>query len=545
MAPVFHRKLSLAAAFSAFLCTAAAGAIAYWLAGQSLTAQARSEASRTAVLLAARAGDELKSLADRSRYYVSTGQQKSFETDGELLALSVLRKPSSETEAEDWVPHLRWMLPESDPSHLGASDFQEIELKHPVDYDRIAEGQADVVFGAAKNQSAFLRLAIPYGERSAEGYTQAIVAEVKMRRFQALFSEARDLFAFMTGSWSQLVIASDAEHFETAEDLAQLPLQLAARKAPEAHGALDYSETPEGETQHASFQRVPFGTGITIFAQVPHSRIAASLDTLVQKLAAVAFAMAVFFGIVMWRASLRSVGARLHELDDALEKAQTAVPAYSKVQDPELRARFESGQVRLSGERVEAAVLHVHLHGLERLASEADPERLLQLLNEFHQKTSQAVESRQGIIDHMHGGSVVAFWGVPKAERPDEGQDVRNAIDAASAIRDAAKRFNRSIERDGFKPAALGMGLHHGPVTAGQVGTPERLEYSAVGEAIEIAGRIRQFTDQFGTDFLMTGAAAAKVADTVPSERVTSGDESSPELFELASGMREPGSEAA
>ena len=181
MNPGFNRKLGIFAALSGLACTAAVGALAHWSAQQAIKNGLRAQAQTAASQIAMRASDELKSISERARFYVANGLSKSFESYGELLALSVLHKPEAvSSESADWAPTQRWVLPETAPARLAAADFGEIDLKHPVDYDRISKGQSEIIFGKAKNTQPFLRLAVPFGEKTAEGYTQAIVAEIKM-----------------------------------------------------------------------------------------------------------------------------------------------------------------------------------------------------------------------------------------------------------------------------------------------------------------------------------------------------------------------------
>ena len=87
------------------------------------------------------------------------------------------------------------------------------------------------------------------------------------------------------------------------------------------------------------------------------------------------------------------------------------------------------------------------------------------------------------------------------------------------------------------------MGLHYGSLAVGEVGVAGRTEYSAVGEGLEVAGRIHHFADQFGTDFVITGAAAARAGKAFTTEQLTAGDEDTPDLYELAPSDADTGSE--
>ena len=116
---------------------------------------------------------------------------------------------------------------------------------------------------------------------------------------------------------------------------------------------------------------------------------------------------------------------------------------------------------------------------------------------------------------------MAAFW----ETSPDLNERDPRPIETTAALREVAQHFNEALAREGIKPIRLGMGLHHGWITTAQDLT--------VGDAFEVAARIQQFTEQLGTDLIITGAAAPVLKTASPLERITSADESTPELFEL------------
>jgi class 3 adenylate cyclase len=533
-----QRRLALFSALAALAGTAVVSYLAYRASEQALHDGLRAQAISASSILAARAGEELKALADRARFYADTAQRAEFEADGELLALSVHKAapgPDGEVDGDHWSVTQRWTLPEGAPMRLSETDLARLDERSPVDLARVAQGKSDAIF-ARRSGVAVLRLALPYG------HLQALVIEAKLSRLQALFGHRDDLFAFMTADRGQLVIASDAAHFgpgATGKDLSRLPLLAMAAQARSAQGPADYRETPQGPLQHAAYARVSAGTspvpGLTVFAQVPAARADAWLARLAWGLGAASLAFALCLGYVIGWAGPRWAWGLA-----ALEAAKSPVEA-PQHPDP---APIPAPVAQLAGKRATAAVLSIHLDGLDKLASAAEPEALLKLLNSFFAGVTQAIESRGGVVDHCHGGSFVALWGVSK--RPDAGaqapvpvpvpipfQDVPHAIEAAQAIREAAAELAQQLELRKWPTTELAMGLHYGPVTVGELGAAGRLNYTAIGEAIETAARIRYFGGQFGTDFVMTGPAAARAGKAIQTEQLTAGDESTPDLYEL------------
>jgi adenylate cyclase len=133
----------------------------------------------------------------------------------------------------------------------------------------------------------------------------------------------------------------------------------------------------------------------------------------------------------------------------------------------------------------------------------------------------------------MHGGSVVAIWGIPSPEAERTQDDADHALSTALEVRKFAKTLNDALKKNRLPEVTLAIGIHCGTVVAGQIGTDERKEYTAFGEALEIAARIQGFTEQFGTDILITGKTMALVPAWYSTEKVAEGDDNTPELYEL------------
>ena len=160
-----QRKLALFTALAALTGTAVVSTLAYWSAEQALHDGLRAQAMTTASMLAVRAGEELKDLAERGRYYTASAQRTAFESDGELLALTIIDHRATpntgsgdgvDGPTQDWQPTLRWTLPESAPLRLSDAEVAGLDLKTPIDYERIAQGQSDALF-ARKGAVAVLR----------------------------------------------------------------------------------------------------------------------------------------------------------------------------------------------------------------------------------------------------------------------------------------------------------------------------------------------------------------------------------------------------
>jgi adenylate cyclase len=156
--------------------------------------------------------------------------------------------------------------------------------------------------------------------------------------------------------------------------------------------------------------------------------------------------------------------------------------------------RALEGEIKLGGELRDAAVLFVDIVGSTRIASETEPERVVEMLNEFFAIVVEVVEAHDGWVNKFEGDAALCIFGVPTG-------DDRCAANALAAGRDLASRLGR----DGL-PAA-GIGVSAGKVVAGNVGAPHRLEYTVIGDPVNEAARLTELAKDKTPSVLASEAA--------------------------------------
>ena len=178
-------------------------------------------------------------------------------------------------------------------------------------------------------------------------------------------------------------------------------------------------------------------------------------------------------------------------------------------------ARVLDGQIRRGdGESLEAVIWFSDLRDSTPLARALGERRFLELLNDYFEATAGAVL--------LHGGEVLRFIGdASLAVFPTAGDTAQAAcLRAAAAARAARARAGEANERRrsaGLPPFAYGVGLHLGRVLYGNIGTPERLEFSVIGAAANEAARIEALCKETARDVVLSGAVAAALGEPCPS----------------------------
>ena len=165
------------------------------------------------------------------------------------------------------------------------------------------------------------------------------------------------------------------------------------------------------------------------------------------------------------------------------------------------------GRIPLHGELREVTVLFQDIRGFTSLSEKTPPEALLQMLNEFFTEMVAAVEAHGGVVKQFTGDGVMALFGAPGIQAEHPALAVRAALNMLARL----EAFNTRRQAHGEVPLRIGVGIHTGEVVAGCVGPDTRLEYSVVGDAVNLASRVQDLTKEVGVMILVTDATAARL----------------------------------
>lgn len=149
-----------------------------------------------------------------------------------------------------------------------------------------------------------------------------------------------------------------------------------------------------------------------------------------------------------------------------------------------LRGNFQSVQ---SEERM-VTVMFTDIYGYSKIAERQSPERVMEFLNEHFTMLASSVEDTDGTVDKYIGDSMMAFWGAPDDQPDHAARGCRAILAIAESVRaDNIKRIDR-----GAAPFRVRIGLHTGPAIAGDIGAPGRVNYTVVGDTVNVANRLEQ-----------------------------------------------------
>lgn len=165
--------------------------------------------------------------------------------------------------------------------------------------------------------------------------------------------------------------------------------------------------------------------------------------------------------------------------------------------------------IELGGREAEVTVLFTDIRGFTTLCEKMPPLEVLTLLNEYFSAVTAVVFRHEGTLDKYIGDAVMAVFGAPVGDPDDAKKAVRCALD----IREVVERINGEREKKQLPRITLGVGLHTGVVVAGTLGSMERMDYTVIGDAVNVASRVEGLTRAVNTDILVTSATAKAAGD--------------------------------
>ena len=197
-------------------------------------------------------------------------------------------------------------------------------------------------------------------------------------------------------------------------------------------------------------------------------------------------------------------------MGQGLAEREKMKDAFGKFVNKELAEQVLKGEIRLGGERKEAAVFFSDIRSFTAISESLQPEEVVAFLNDYMSRMVSCVNQTKGVVDKYIGDAIMAIWGAPVSH----GNDTENAVNGALMMRASLMEFNQG--RGGAKKPIIkiGCGINCGPLIAGQIGSQERMEYTVIGDTVNLASRIEGLNKPFGTDILISSDAYERVKDT-------------------------------
>ena len=186
---------------------------------------------------------------------------------------------------------------------------------------------------------------------------------------------------------------------------------------------------------------------------------------------------------------LLAIGSVLSYMEER-EAREAAIDMFGRFLDPlvvEQLATEGLNKETLAGKTCEISVLFSDIRGFTSMSEKATAAEIMALLNAYFSRQVNVIFQHQGTLDKFIGDAIMAFWGAPVA-------DPNHAIHAVGAALDMVDELLRFREERGLDSFDVGIGIHSGPAVVGMLGSEQRLEYTAIGDTVNLGSRLEGVT---------------------------------------------------
>ena len=177
--------------------------------------------------------------------------------------------------------------------------------------------------------------------------------------------------------------------------------------------------------------------------------------------------------------------------------------AFGTYVDPDVAEQILDEGIKLAGESVEVTVMFLDIRSFTAFAESTPAERVVAAINELFEQIVPIIHDHGGRVDKFVGDGLLAVFGAPRRQADHADQALATALEICRTLRSSA-----GLE--------IGIGLNSGEVVAGNVGGAGRLEFSVIGDPVNVAARVEAATRQTGDEILLTGRTAELLSDDHP-----------------------------
>ncbi|EKS06468.1 adenylate/guanylate cyclase domain-containing protein [Leptospira santarosai] len=398
---------------------------------------------------------------------------------------------------------------------------------------------------SAEFKEPIFAIAIP----SSGSNSKVLVLILRLEKFLNAFQKQDISEVFMVNGEGDLIAHSDAKLLQSNTNFMNLPIVESMVKSSENTKQIEYKDK-DGKAWFGSYQKLGFG-GAAVISIVPEDKAFEAVykiqktNLLIMGIALCLALLIVFFFAKTitkpllhllqatteiargnFKVKIRSttkdeVGLLTNyfvDMGKGLEEREKVKDALGRFVNKEIAEMVLKHELTLGGERKMCAIFFSDIRSFTSISEKLQPEEVVEFLNEYMTEMVHCVNETHGIVDKFIGDAIMATWGAAKTSD----KDAENAVNGSLMMREALLKFNQGRGGEKKPIIQIGCGLNYGPVIAGQIGSEQRLEYTVIGDAVNLASRVEALNKPFGTDILITQNLLDHVPDIFNVEKMQS-----------------------
>ncbi|MBF0194148.1 MAG: HAMP domain-containing protein [Magnetococcales bacterium] len=220
---------------------------------------------------------------------------------------------------------------------------------------------------------------------------------------------------------------------------------------------------------------------------------------------------------------LGKVANGINDMAKGLRLREQIREAFGRFVNPEIAESFinnfagKNSALETGGKRQEVAILMADIRGFTPISESMEPEDLTLLLNGYFSEMVAAVQMHGGMVDKFIGDAIMVVFGLSEKHS----NYAVDAVKAAQEMQNRLENFNNIQAQNGKRTINNGIGIHVGEVVAGYIGSPDRLEFTVIGHAVNVAARIESQTKPPNPKLLISDSVVNLIGDSFATKMVT------------------------
>lgn len=222
-----------------------------------------------------------------------------------------------------------------------------------------------------------------------------------------------------------------------------------------------------------------------------------------------------------------------NKMAKGLKERETIKDAFTRYISKDVMEQVLKEPVKLGGEKKEATVFFSDIRNFTSISEKSEPEVVVEILNEYFTLMTEIVFKYEGTVSKYLGDGLMCVFGVPLTHNDDPIRAVSASLDMLDVVNELDKKWSK----EGKPPLSIGIGINTGEVIAGNIGSTKRMEYTVIGDTVNLTQRIETLNKTYSTKLLISSSTYSKIKDHFNVREIgeahVKGKEESVHLFEV------------
>lgn len=214
------------------------------------------------------------------------------------------------------------------------------------------------------------------------------------------------------------------------------------------------------------------------------------------------------YAVVRTKDEIGKLGEGFNRMVDGLREREKIKSLFGQYLTREISDEILNGHVDLGGDLYNATILFADIRNFTSISEKMNPKEVVDFLNSYLSGMIDVIIANNGIIDKFMGDGILAVFGVPVSTK----DHAESGVKAALAMNEKLDELNKKRSLSGQFPIKIGIGVHSGQVIGGNLGNSNKLEYTVIGDTVNVASRIENLTKRYNSSLIISGTTYEEIS---------------------------------